>query len=423
VLSDKGPLKCLFITNFAPPLNAGGYDQLCWEVASGLRDRGHRVVLLTSDYQSKNAPPGEKDIHRELKLERNPYLASPPGDRFSRKRRQALNLEVLMRHMMKIQPDAVILWSLWVLSKSVAAMVENLAPERTAYYLAGFWPVDGAQGLSPTRSPGKSRLKAFIRRSRSRLVGRWQEDESQPELQFEHVMCVSAALRDALVEKGLPVAHAKIVYNGIDVDQFARKSSQDPDWHDRQGLKLLYAGQIARHKGVHTAVEAIDQLVKHANICDVHLTIVGSGSPEYLDFLRKLVRERGLGENVDFHDRVDRERMPDLMREFDVLVLPSIYDEPLARIAMEGMAAGLVVISTLTGGMKELIIDGENGLAFSPEDAGGLARQIERVHRDRSLAENLIRSARKTVEERFDIERMVDEFESFLYEMVRTTDS
>lgn len=376
-------------------------------------------MLLTSDYERERIPAGERDIHRELKLERNPYVPSPFDVTFGRRRRQAHNLRILKYHMEKIQPDAVVLWSLWVLSKSVAAMVESLALEKTAYYLAGYWPVACDRHLANRRSPRKSRLKDYLRSYGSRLTGRRLGDEIRPELQFKHVMCVSGALRDALLAKGLPINHARIIYNGIDVDQFAMKIQPGFAAGQRRELKLLYAGQIARHKGVHTAIEALDHLVNEANFRDAHLTIVGSGSPQYEGFLRRLVRERGLGKYVDFRRRIDREGMPDLMRGFDALVLPSIYDEPLARIAMEAMAVGLVVISTPTGGMKELVIDGENGLAFSPGDAVGLAEQIERIYRDWSFAETLIKSARKTVEERFNIERMVNEVESFLVDMAR----
>jgi len=47
------------------------------------------------------------------------------------------------------------------------------------------------------------------------------------------------------------------------------------------------------------------------------------------------------------------------------------------------MAAGLVLVATLTGGTKEILVDGENGLAFQPEDALGLAAQLRRWQRRR----------------------------------------
>jgi len=102
------------------------------------------------------------------------------------------------------------------------------------------------------------------------------------------------------------------------------------------------------------------------------------------------------------------------MRQFDVLVLPSIYDEPLARIVQEAMATGLVVVGTLTGGTKEILVDGVNGLAFPPGDASALAVQIARLADDPGLRLALARNGRRTVEEKFSLTRMVDEIEGYM---------
>jgi glycosyltransferase involved in cell wall biosynthesis len=132
-----------------------------------------------------------------------------------------------------------------------------------------------------------------------------------------------------------------------------------------------------------------------------------------------MVTEEKLEANIEFRARVPREEMPALLHDFDALILPSIYEEPLARIAQEAMASGVILIGTLTGGTKELLLDGENGLAFMPEDPHGLAAQIERLLKDQELAQRLRLAGLNTIDERFSIERMVNEIESYLAETVR----
>jgi glycosyltransferase involved in cell wall biosynthesis len=70
--------------------------------------------------------------------------------------------------------------------------------------------------------------------------------------------------------------------------------------------------------------------------------------------------------------------MPGLLRKFDVLVLPSIWPEPFSRAVLEGLVSGLVVVATRSGGTPEIIVDGENGLLFTPNDPEELAKKIAR---------------------------------------------
>ena len=106
------------------------------------------------------------------------------------------------------------------------------------------------------------------------------------------------------------------------------------------------------------------------------MTLVGSGHPDYEAFLRDLVERERLQDFVTFHEPVSKDEMPAVLQQFDVLIFPSIYEEPLARMTQEAMASGLVVVGTTTGGTKEILRDGETGLTFAPEDADGLAEQV-----------------------------------------------
>jgi glycosyltransferase involved in cell wall biosynthesis len=217
----------------------------------------------------------------------------------------------------------------------------------------------------------------------------------------------------------LPLDGARIIYNGINAGQF--KIEDSDVLHDRRNgrLKLLYAGQIAKRKGVYTAIEAIEYLVNQRGIEEINLTILGTGHPEYEAHLKQFVIERRLRDFVMFRGQIQREEMPGLLRDFDVLVFPSVYEEPMARITQEAMATGLAVIATLTGGTKELIVDGQNGLIFESGDAKGLAAQVEKLIRDKDLLKRLSCSGRETIIQRFNIERTVKEIEEYLMELER----
>ena len=106
--------------------------------------------------------------------------------------------------------------------------------------------------------------------------------------------------------------------------------------------------------------------------------------------------------------------MSTILQQFDVLIFPSIYEEPLARITQEAMASGLVVVGTTTGGTKEFLRDEGTGLTFTPEDADGLAEQVTRLSLDPDLCNRLAQAGRQAVLENFTLDKMVKEIEVYL---------
>ena len=109
-----------------------------------------------------------------------------------------------------------------------------------------------------------------------------------------------------------------------------------------------------------------------------------------------------------------RERMPNLMHTCHILLLTAIHPEPFARVVIEGMAAGLAVVGTLTGGTGELLQDGINGLACAAEDSQDLARQIGRLLDDPHLRYRLACQGQETVLAQYTLEHMVERLEDLL---------
>jgi glycogen(starch) synthase len=182
----------------------------------------------------------------------------------------------------------------------------------------------------------------------------------------------------------------------------------------RGQLDLVYAGQLVGHKGVHTAIEAMARLVNKHGPGQISLTLVGSGHPEYEGHLHELVAKERLQDVVTFHEPVSKDKMPAIFQQFDVLIFPSIYEEPLARVTQEAMASGLVVVGTTTGGTKEILKDGETGLTFAPGDAAGLAEQITRLIADPDLCCRLSEAGRQTVLQDFTLDKMVQDIDDYL---------
>jgi glycogen(starch) synthase len=404
-------MRILFLSNFYPPARPGGYTQWCHEVAVRLAERGHSIGVLTSRHERAKAPAREPNIYRLLHLEGD-LAYYQPHHFFTRWRKQHRENLAFLEHTVKdFAPDLIFVWGMWALSKALPTLAEKLLPGRVVYYLSDYWPSAVDMHTTYWQSPPQSWPMQIPKRVLGKVAMSILAKEGQPDLKLEHVICVSARVRDLLVEAGLPIQHARIIHGGTDIERFLDVRKRD----DRPGhLKLLYAGQLVRHKGVHTAIEAMSRLVNKQRINQITLTLVGSGHPDYEAFLRDLVVRESLQDFVTFQKPVSKDHMPAIFQQFNVLIFPSIYEEPLARITQEAMSSGLVVVGTTTGGTKEILRDGETGLTFAPEDADGLAEQVTRLIIDPDLCCRLAQAGRQTVLENFTLDKMVNEIEAYL---------
>lgn len=411
-------MKMLFVSNYYPPFHLGGYEMLCEEVATRMEARGHQVEVLTSDYRS-TARQNEAAIHRKLRLQSDANYYRPLQVArywFDRHTNHLIVKEVLER----TKPDVIVIWGLWNLSHSVAASLELLAPTKVVYYLANEWPTEpSAHEAYWDNAPANSLAGRLFKRAFRIPVGALMHTEWRPfNLQFKHAIACSQSVLDNLGAAGVPLKHTRVIYHGIDPQPYreaARTRSPNPD---NDLLRVVFVGSLVSHKGVHTAIEAFHYLGTNGEGPRASLSILGAGHPQYEEHLHDLVERWELQNVITFHRPIPRIELPGFLAQFDVLVMPSIWEEPQARISQEAMAAGLVLVATLTGGTKEILRDGANGLAFEPEDAQGLARQLGRLLETDGLATRLANTGLQTVMERFTATRMLDELEGYLSSVI-----
>lgn len=416
-------MRVLILSNFYPPSRSWGYTQLCHEVSQRLADNGHTIAVLTSNYLANAAANGQTPVYRLLHLDSDP-LNYQPLLFFTRQGQwQKENQYSLALVVKEFQPDIIFIWGMWNMSKAVPAQAEALPGVSVIYYLSDHWPVLDSPHETYWRLPARRWYLWLFKQALNWLALQLLARLEKPQpLKFDHAICVSKTLRDSLVAQGAPVQQATIIYNGIDVEAFVHHGEL-PERPNSPGtpLRLLYAGRLSHEKGVHTAIASLAHLVGEGNGYNVSLTIVGDGAPGYVQTLHELVARHKVGQLVSFRPAVAREQMPALLSQFDVLVFPSIAAEALPRMPQEAMACGLVVVGTTTGGTQELLVEGENGLTFDPEDDRALAAQLLHLAADRDLRRKLAMNGRQTVLEKFTIERMVTDIEAYLYAVAGKT--
>lgn len=411
-------MRLLFLSNFYPPASRGGYEQWCQEAADGLAGRGHHVLVLTSAHG--NANHGQSDpswVKRELNLEMEFASLRNAIQFFTvRKKRENENLILLQRTIEAHQPDAILLWGMWNLPRSLPALAESLMPGKVVYYLGDYWVTLPSQFENYWNAPSRNFLTGLPKQLLKPLAKHILAREERPELQLEHALFPSAFMQEELMRRGVLPKRTKIVYGAVDTAPYLNRRDR-PKPNDT--TSLLYVGRLTHEKGVHTAIEATARLVHEHGLKNLKLTIAGGGDADYVEYLHQLVDRKNLASFVTFVPPQPKEALPPLYHRSDILLFTSIWAEPFGRVIVEAMASGLAVVGTKVGGASEILVDGENALTFAPDDPASLCLQLKRLIESPALRERLAASGRETAVHQFDIRRMTGEIESYLQNVVR----
>jgi glycosyltransferase involved in cell wall biosynthesis len=356
----------------------------------------------------------EENVFRLLHLEGDLEYYEPAKFLLQYRKNQRANSAAFEKVIAEFNPDILFFWGMWAMSKALAAQAERIMPSRIVYYLSDYWPANKDRHTIYWENPPSRRFlqgpKKILKYYALSVLAR----DANPQLKLQNTVTVSKAVKDILVEANLPLQNAKVIHGGTDINRFDHFVERD---FASRPLKLLYAGQLVPHKGVHTAIEAMSRLVHGYGIHQVHLSIVGSGHPKYEEALVTMVKKEGLEAYVEIVGPVSKDAMPGIMQQHSVLVFPSIYEEPFARMTQEAMLSGMVVVGTPTGGTKEILMDGRNGLIFPAEDSASLAGHLRSLADSPQLCRQLAAEARQTVLENYTLDKMVNEIETYLVDV------
>ncbi|MEZ4944364.1 MAG: glycosyltransferase family 4 protein [Cyclobacteriaceae bacterium] len=162
----------------------------------------------------------------------------------------------------------------------------------------------------------------------------------------------------------------KVIYSPVShlfLDAFVQNKQKRSS-----SLRILSIGRFHWVKGYNYAIEAI-KILKAKNV-ECNYTIVADN--EVPAELLYQIKDAGLTNTVSIRGGVLHDKIPLLLRDYDVFLLPSV-EEGIANVVIEAMAQGLPVISTNCGGINELIANGQNGWLVPVRDPHAMAQAIE----------------------------------------------
>ena len=201
---------------------------------------------------------------------------------------------------------------------------------------------------------------------------------------LDRILVPSRFYKSAFTEYGLDPKRMIVLPHGLDTAPFhgveaARVRGEK--------TRIGYLGTVIPSKGVHVLLEAArrlrDQGHGHRITVEIHGEVVAyHDDAGYPDRLKAAVPD---GVEVRFHGRYEFHEAPRILRNIDILVVPSVWWEAFGLTVREGFLAGVVVVASNAGALGEALADGR-GLLFTPGDAGDLGRQLARLLEDPGLA-------------------------------------
>lgn len=207
-----------------------------------------------------------------------------------------------------------------------------------------------------------------------------------------------------------------IVPNSVDIERVETLASElSPNWDPHQ-FHIVLAGRLTHQKGHRFLIEAIDQIVHQQDLKQVQLHLLGQG--ELGSELKELVRALNLEDHIEFAGFINNP-FP-ILKAADLFCLPSLY-EGMPLILLEAMACGVPIVATdCPSGPRELLEDGKFGKLVTPENSGELASAITKAIENSAWREEVSRSAKEHVAEKYESNVTVHQLENHLLEIAHS---
>lgn len=383
-------MRIVQVTPRFPPA-IGGMENHVYAISTGLKKRGHKVMVITSDDVDENGKDTVRylDVMNGVEVYRRPLL-------FRKTMREYWFLSDVTAILNKLKPDVVHAHGYRCLSSCIATYwcKRNKIP-------VVFTP----HGIYPPRSFANGLIKATYDHSFGNLLLR----------SSDKITALTKHNRQLLLKLGAPRERIVLIPNGVNVNKCDKthQCNEKTSKEQPEGPVLLYVGRIDWNKGLERVIEALPALVKIFS--HIKFLIVGPDYSGHSENLWVLARELGVSESVVMTGEVSEQQKSFYYSTADVFVLPAIY-EGLSLSLLEAMASSLPIVVTKSGS-GGILIDDVHALLMNDCSAQEISSLVSMILGDSRLAERIGKNAFDLVSKEFSWDRVVDKIEALYSEV------
>jgi glycosyltransferase involved in cell wall biosynthesis len=405
-------MRILLLAQFFPP-DVGGEERHVFNLANTLAGRGHEVAVAT---QRMVGVPDQETLASGVRVHRFATVAMRLPGVYSTSRTHhpplpdPLGVRELARIARQERPQVVHAHN-WIVNSAVALRRSSPAGRRFGLVLTlhDFSHVCATKRLmrmgSPCEGPAVARCLPCatahygpalgpLTASATALMRPWKNRA------IDHVICVSSAVASG--NHIPPGPNTSVIPNFVLDEAVAGDAAKGQAEDIPPGLPkeefLLFVGELSRDKGVPTLLRAYESLGGKRP----PLLLVGRRMPD---------TPTHLPDGAEMCAQWPHDHVMAAFRRCLFAVLPSICLDACPTTVLEAMASGRPVVATTTGGVVDMIMDGENGLLVPPGDESRLAETMARLLNDPDLRVRLAAGARERAE-RFTASAVAERLEA-----------
>ncbi len=387
-------MRLLFVHERFGPL--GGAEANILLTAQELRSRGHTLAIAHGGAAAADEPEWRGAFPQRF------ALGGPPGAEELGEALVQFRPDVVYVHKMS---DAVALRVLAACARPVVRMVHDHDLYCMRSYKYNFFtrkictrPASAYCVFPCGACVARGKAPAFPLRWVSYGAKRREIDVN---MKFHRMIVATDYMRDELLRNGFSPDRIEI---HAPVPRHA-KSPDSPSFSARN--LIVYSGQIIRGKGVDVLLESLARVT-----APFECVILGDGS--HRAECERLCRRLGLADRVKFAGFVPQARIADLYRDASLAVMSSLWPEPFGAAGLEAMRCGLPVVAFDAGGIREWLLDGENGYLVPWMDRDAFAAKVDALLLDKARARALGQNGRRLANERFNFDAYIDDIEDLL---------
>ena len=231
---------------------------------------------------------------------------------------------------------------------------------------------------------------------------------------LNRLVCISDAIRNILIEDGIPYNRLTTIHSGVDIHRFDAIES-DIQFKKNLGIPAshIVAGTVAalvNHKDYPTLIAAAKTVLSK----NPSVTFIAVSDGPERDAIRNFAEISCPGNRFMFLGH--REDIGNVLKNLDIFILAS-RQEGMGTSILDAQSVGLPIIATLAGGIPEIVADGMNGLLVRPGDPEALAEAVLRLAADKPLREKLGENGKAAVR-KFDVRITIHQYISLYQKLM-----
>lgn len=222
--------------------------------------------------------------------------------------------------------------------------------------------------------------------------------------EVDHVVAVCNWVRDLLVRNGVEAQKVLLSRQGIDWEE--SETSEEPCRREGEPVRIVFIGRLDPTKGLHFILDVLRKMPDLKLTLDVYGVVQGAAGIAYREaMLSKLNGDP----RIRFKESLPADAVVNRLREYDFILVPSMWLETGPMVVLEAFAARVPVLGWRIGGISELVRDGVDGILVDPFSVEGWMDLLRRVAEDRQLHAELragIRQPRRSMDVALDMKEL-----------------